>query len=122
MGFLTPLMVREDVEALGWILVWDLVWHGTREDFTVPQGFSTDFASVPRLFWGLFPPYGRHTRAAVVHDWLYHTGRVSRADADGIFRRIMRECGVGRARRWIMYLALRLFGRHAWCVCRGRDL
>lgn len=114
MGFLTPLVVREVHGSGMWVLERGLAYMGWIDGFDVPEGFVTDFASVPRLLWGLFPPYGRHTRAAVVHDWLYATGEVSRADADGIFRRIMRECGVGRVRRWIMYAALRLFGWAAW--------
>lgn len=121
MTFLTPLVVRETYDAGAWVLVKELVWQGAYEALAVPVGFKTDFASVPRLFWGLFPPYGRHTRAAVIHDWLYMTGHLSRADADGIFRRIMRECGVGRARRWTMYGALRLFGWVAWRMHRKAD-
>lgn len=121
MTFLTPLVVREAYEIGAWVLVRELVWHGASDALTVPAGFKTDFASVPRALWGLFPPYGRHTRAAVIHDWLYLTGSLSRADADGIFRRIMRESGVGRLRRWIMYLALRLFGWAAWRAHRRTE-
>lgn len=28
----------------------------------VPAGFETDFASVPRLFWRVVPPWGRYSR------------------------------------------------------------
>ena len=41
----------------------------------VPQGFETDFASVPRFFWRVVPPWGRYSPAAVVHDYLYSTGK-----------------------------------------------
>ena len=51
----------------------------------VPAGFETDFASVPRLFWRVVPPWGRYSPAAVVHDYLYHTGKVSRLAADRLF-------------------------------------
>lgn len=42
------------------------------DGFTViiPEGFRTDFASVPRAFWGIIPPIGRYSKACVVHDWL----------------------------------------------------
>lgn len=121
MGFLTQLMVREGAGVQGWILVAPLTYVGASEEFLVPAGFATDFASVPRLLWGILPPYGRHTRAAVVHDWLYATGYLPRAEADGVFRRIMRECHVGRLRRWTMYLALRLFGWVAWRAHRRAE-
>src|SRR4029077_4904758 len=35
-------------------------------------------------------------------------GRISRIDADGIFRQAMRELGVPFLRRWIMWAAVRL--------------
>ena len=39
----------------------------------IPNGFITDFASVPRLFWNIFPPIGNYRNAAIVHDYLYRT-------------------------------------------------
>jgi hypothetical protein len=47
-------------------------------------------------------------------------GRISRIDADGIFRQAMRELGVPFLRRWIMWAAVRLgaltnpAGRKKW--------
>lgn len=41
--------------------------------YTVPAGFVTDGASIPRSLWGIpgLAPYGRCTRSAIAHDWLY---------------------------------------------------
>jgi hypothetical protein len=80
----------------------------------VPQGFETDFASVPRLFWRIVPPWGRYSPAAVVHDYLYHTSKVSRKEADGIFLELMARLAVPRWKRYVMYWAVRLFGWFAW--------
>jgi hypothetical protein len=77
----------------------------------VPAGFVTDFASVPGLFTWLVPRYGRFTKAAILHDFLCgeaKEGRFIRSQADGIFRRVMRELGVGFIRRWVMWAAVRL--------------
>jgi len=42
---------------------------------TVPAGFVTDLASVPRLLWAIVPRDGLYNGAAVVHDFLYqHRG------------------------------------------------
>ena len=40
---------------------------------TVPKGFRTDLASIPRLIddWFGLNPSGRLAKAAVLHDWLY---------------------------------------------------
>jgi hypothetical protein len=72
----------------------------TSEAVTVARGFKTDFASVPRPLWSWIPPWGRHGRAAIVHDFLYQCGSVtdpvagtlrrpSRSEADRIFREAM---------------------------------
>ena len=36
----------------------------------IPEGYLTDGASVPRLFWSIIPPWGRYGQAVVVHDFL----------------------------------------------------
>lgn len=102
----SELVVRE-AEDERWELVRPLVYRGNRESFTVPAGFRTDFASVPRPFWWLVPRYGRFTKAAVLHDYLWQEGALSRCDADGIFRRAMHELGVPFLRRWLMWTAVR---------------
>ena len=82
---------------------------------TVPAGFLTDFASVPRFFWRLFPPTGEYGLAAVVHDFLYaHPARRTRADVDSIFLDAMTDLGVGWWTRKTMYRAVRMFGQAAW--------
>jgi hypothetical protein len=105
------------------------------ENVTVPAGYCSEFASIPRVFWSFgFTPLGRHQRAALLHDWLYNSHRLllraqatddfstlpdgiwpmSRRDADLAFRRQMQRDGVGWRSRWVMYLAVRLFGRAGW--------
>ena len=115
MPFLSELVVQEPTSGKGeWVLTAPLKYQGNREAFTVPMGFGTDFASVPRAFWSVFPPYGKHTKSAVLHDWLYVTQPVSRKDADGLFRRTMREAGVSRWRRYTMWAAVRAAGWVYW--------
>jgi hypothetical protein len=113
MPFETKLIVSE-VDESRWQLVNDLVYRGNKDVFTVPAGFKTDFASVPKLFWNILPPTGRYTKAAVLHDWLYSTHAVSKEDADGIFRRVMEEEKVGTIKRNIMWLAVKWFGGSAY--------
>ena len=111
--FLTDLTVKEGRNQ-EWELVHDLIYQGAREGFLVPRTFTTDFASVPRMFWSIIPPTGDYTKAAVIHDWLYVSKEVSRKDADGIFERIMREAGVNKIKRSVMWAAVRLFGGFIW--------
>ena len=100
----------------------------------VPTGMRTDFASVPRAFVWFLPRYGRYTKAAILHDYLWRhrvadgTGGVSRRDADGLFRRVMRELDVPFLRRWIMWAAVRWAaltkpdGREQWLLDAPRVL
>jgi hypothetical protein len=76
----------------------------------VPRGFASDGASVPRAFWRLFPPLGRYTGAAVLHDWLYRTKAVSRAVADEIFHEACRDLGVPPVQALVLFYAVRAFG------------
>jgi hypothetical protein len=94
-----------------WIVVEPLVYRGRSDTFVVPGGFPTDFASVPRVVVWLVPRFGRYTLPAILHDWLVSEGLcqrlVSPRDADGIFRRSMRELGVPVVRRWLMWTGVR---------------
>jgi hypothetical protein len=104
------LTVRR-VDANTWSLVDDLVYQGRWERFVVPAGFHTDFATVPRVVTWLVPRFGAYTLAAILHDWLVtegiRSGAVSAREADGIFRRVMRESGVPVLRRWMMWAGVR---------------
>lgn len=77
----------------------------------VPVGYITDFASIPPVARMAFPPFGRHAKAAVLHDWLYAVGEPNRKwFADQVFRDAMMELQVDPERRDIMYQAVHLFG------------
>ena len=96
----------------------EFVYHvgeeGSGELIAVPAGYVTDFASVPRLFWRVEPPFGIAAPAAVVHDWLYSTGglggRYTRLRSDEIFREALAVLGVGMVKRNLMFAAVRVGG------------
>lgn len=80
----------------------------------VPEGFKTDFASVPRPFWSILPPDGDYSQAAVLHDFLYTTKPRTRDAADKIFLEAMGVLGVDDWKRYIMFEAVHVFGQIAW--------
>jgi hypothetical protein len=132
-GRVNEWMLREPVS-------YRLVDTPESEVVNVPPGFATDFASVPRPFWTIIAPWGRHGRSAIVHDFLYQLGgvtdvaarsmrRPSKREADRIFREAMRvldEVILGRSRfpafriwlagwrRWTMWAAVAAFGFKAY--------
>ena len=84
---------------------------------SVPAGFMTDFASVPRVpvFFTLFGD--RAHREAVLHDYMYSLGSlpsVERRTADEVFLEAMAERGKGFFTRYAMYYGVRLAGWTAW--------
>ncbi|EIJ6515016.1 DUF1353 domain-containing protein [Salmonella enterica] len=78
---------------------------------SVPAGFVTDLATVPRVFWSVMPPDGKYAKAAIIHDYLYDNALRTKKEADLIFLDGMTVLGVPKWKRTIMYWAVRLFGR-----------
>lgn len=77
---------------------------------TVPEGFCTDFASVPRIPVAYWLTGDTAHEAAVVHDFLYSTGELPRAKADDVLMEAMTVTGIPAWRRYAMYWAVRAFG------------
>jgi hypothetical protein len=126
--FLAPLRV-EFVDGKTWVVMDTFEFRlGSlqgAEFVRIGKGFETDFASIPRGLWNLWPPAGgKYTPAALVHDCVYKTGFVSvddgsvrhvtRAEADDIFKDAMEVAGVGWLSRHLIYRGVRLGGRGAW--------
>lgn len=109
MPFESDLIARQ-VGDNDWQLHAPLKYQGNRDEFEVPSGEETDFASIPGPIQWLLPKSGRYTKAAVLHDYLCKNGPklgVNRKDADGLFRRCMRELEVPFLRRWTMWGGVR---------------
>lgn len=126
--FGAPLVLRK-LKGRKWIVEHSFGYTTRDGDtITVPKAFETDLASVPRLFWRIFPTDDTYSQAAVLHDYLcdireggdampviaadgkedfrdYSVEQVSR-----IFYDAMRELGVGRVRASLMYRAVLWFG------------
>jgi regulator of sirC expression with transglutaminase-like and TPR domain len=90
----------------------------------VEPGFDTDYASVPRIFWSIYPPDGEYRAAAVVHDWLYwnlskeENGAwetpITRAQADTVFMEALTALKIPFLRRHVLHLAVRIGGWLPW--------
>lgn len=120
--FLTKLDVEQvtDVGEQGrgsWSVTEPLVYlTDSGVKYTVPTGFVTDFASVPRLpivflFFG-----DRANESATLHDYLYtkpHDG-LTRAQADSILKEASLSQGVSAWVAWALYLGVRVGGASHW--------
>jgi hypothetical protein len=88
-----------------------------------PAGMETDFASIPRGLWNIFPKRGKHDRGAVLHDAGYRghlqsaagtTLALSKHAIDRLFLEAMEVAGVSRGSRTLMYRAVSWFGGTAF--------
>lgn len=107
--FLTKLRT-EDIDDEWAVLTAPLVVMVDSEVIEVPEGFRTNFASVPRLPLAYWLAGGTARIAAVLHDYLYGKQR-DREWADKVFLAAMEAEGIPWWRRKMMYAAVRTFGQ-----------
>lgn len=88
-----------------------LTWRGL---ITVPLGFVTDFASVPRGFRWLITGHDETRKPAVLHDYLYSMAAGNRLDADRSFRLALRDTNTPAWKRELAYRAVRIGGWFVW--------
>lgn len=118
-SFTKPLIVEEaSGSETEWILHTAFEYHVGEEEsgdvISVPAGFRTDFASIPRIFWNILHPAGKYRGAAVIHDWLYNQHARPRKECDKIFLEAMGVLKVSWVKRHAMYRAVRSFGWIPW--------
>lgn len=123
-SFTDPLAVEQLPNGREWRLLRGFVYftdcvRGISESMetrcctriNVDEGFITDFASIPRIFWSVIGhPAGKYAQAAVLHDYMYKTGEFSRSRADFIFRESMQVLGVSRFKTWVLWAGVRIGG------------
>lgn len=80
----------------------------------VPRGTVSNGASVPRLLWWIYPPYGTYTYPAVIHDFLYENNLYTRKFADRQFLIDMGRCNTNKFTKWLFYYIVRIFGSLNW--------
>jgi hypothetical protein len=117
-NFAAPMVASPLADGKYWVLKTQLVYQDptTGTTYTVPRGFVTDLASVPRLFWSVFPTCGPYTAAAVVHDYLYWTqsDNCDKSCADKVLLDAMVDLHVSSFSRQAIYTAVDNFGKSSW--------
>lgn len=108
---LSPIQGRDQ-----WVLLEDWTYFG----YTVPKGFETDLDSIPHIPF-IHSAYKGYARtSALLHDYLYRTGEVSRSAADQLFFDLMRAEGVPTNKRRDIYFAVRVGGWVRWNQLRRK--
>jgi len=76
----------------------------------VPRAFVTDLASVPRILEPIFSITGNNLTPAIIHDYLYAVGALSKKESDKVFYVLMLNYGVKKWRAKLMFWAVKFFG------------
>ena len=91
--------------------------------YSIGFNWQTDLSSVPRviLLWLLVG--GDAPASAIVHDWLYKTGILTRSQADSIFYDLIQLEGYSAVKAWLMWAGVRSGGWISWRKYRkGEDI
>lgn len=122
--FTTDLIVSP-INDTEWKLIKGFEYHigqyPSNDIIIVPPGFITNFASVPRIFWSIIPPYGKYGKASVIHDYCYKTACYNRKRCDDIFYEGMKVLNVLPWKRFVMYWCVRIFAYYSWQKKRRQD-
>ena len=126
-SFTNALIVSPQPNGKDWKLARSFTYHiGTeysKNKITVPSGFVTDFATIPKCFLWWIPYWAKYQKAPVIHDWLYHIKEImglpiTQKQADDIFLEAMLIEWRHRRLRYIVayleYAAVRIFGGFFW--------
>lgn len=118
--FSTPLDLRATNPG-EWQVISPLVYTSKAGDiYIVPTGMITDLASIPKLLRPAIDRNGLSRPAAVLHDYLYLIGSLSRKQSDELFLEALLSCGVGSFIAKGMYWSVRAFGGGRYAEYSGR--
>ena len=87
--------------------------------YTIPAGFESDGASVPRFFWRFMSPKfdSLTLEASVMHDFGYERHIGTRAQVDAKYYSDLVAYGYPRWKAKVTYYAVRIFGGPHWKRC-----
>jgi hypothetical protein len=119
MRLLTPLKVELESNGKKWRLAERFIVYTEQASkeriyIEVEKGFETDFASIPKIFIPALEWKDKFNKAAVVHDWLYHTKMFDRKTSDKIFLELQIALGISKVKAYLFYFIVRIFGWTHW--------
>lgn len=107
-----------------WVVTEDFHYEGHGVSLTIPRGFVTDLASIPRFLWRVIAPFELSLTAPILHDILfrsegqYQGNSLSFKETNLLFLAVMKDEGVGWWRRNTAYQGVKWFGKSSWGAAR----
>ena len=132
-SFTSPLIVELTSSGRNWKVARRFTYRigkkHSRTFVSIPTGFPTDFASIPKFIFWLLPWWAKFNKPSPLHDYLYRNKMImgkpiTQKKADDVFLEAMlidfRHHKSGRFVAYTEYLAVRVFGHLAWGIKRGK--
>lgn len=94
-----------------------IVELSTLDNILLKFGFEFDMATVPSIFWGIFPPYNDAIFAYVLHDYLYinrSVHQLTRKQCDEELLYWAKLTNSNMIDNYFRYYIVRLFGSLWW--------
>ena len=92
---------------------------------SLPEGYSWDGATIPRVWWSIMghPLKQEFRLASLVHDWRCEHARTGaeRMVGDALFLECLEQAGLPRWRRIGMWVAVRVWSLFFWRRRRGKS-
>ena len=80
----------------------------TYKEITVPKGYITNGANIPRVFWSFYPPnLSDIMEAVVVHDYLCDIEQYEKADR--YFKELLEQSDISKVSVFILWGAVRVY-------------
>lgn len=114
----TSMLVMPKLSPIAGTKYWELLEEWSLLGHTVPEGFTTDLDSVPRIPIVHSILKGRTVVGALLHDYLFATGVVSFKEANNLFNEAMILEGVRKRYRIPIYQATQIAGGRRWKALR----
>ena len=97
-------------EVRSWELVEEYRFSIWSKEFVIPKWFRTDGASIPKCIRFFACPMDLPAvKAAIIHDYLYSTGLVSRSEADRIFKMLLIVVGVSDGKTLVYHRGVQIW-------------
>lgn len=101
--------VKVEMIIRGGDVYYELIEPIEVNELVIPRGFVSDGASVPRMFWSIFPPVRDYFNEAVYHDYLLKQGTPWKIAANK-FKQALTAAKINPVRTSIMIAFVRLWG------------
>ena len=97
-------------------LLIDYIYSSIEYEITVMKSFTTDGASIPRIFWSILgsPFYGVLLYAAIIHDGLYTAMVLERRECDRILKKISLDLSMNVIQAYTIWAGVRIGGWLHW--------